>query len=101
MFLFRLAFWLTIVVWNLPRLDPPPPSSNAAGSTAPEPSKVAASLSCAQHKPVCDPPALAITFRGKTPNNGVPGSREESSQNTLRSSDLSPPWRGSNKDRQR
>ena len=23
MFLFRLAFWLTIVVWNLPRLDPP------------------------------------------------------------------------------
>ena len=35
MFLFRLAFWLTIVVWNLPRLDPQPPVVKERGRLNP------------------------------------------------------------------
>ena len=95
MFFLRLAFWLTIVVLNLPRVDSPLPAQpkNATGSSASKPSKVAARSPCAQHKWVCDPPGLTIPFRGKTPN-GVRGSHDERSQNTLRSSDLAPPGEG-------
>jgi hypothetical protein len=39
MFFFRLAFWLTVVLLNLPRVDPPlpPRPKNSAGSTASKP----------------------------------------------------------------
>ena len=97
-FLFRLAFWLGIVVFNLPAFDPQPPASEpkkAAGAKSAKAPKTSAQLSCAHNRQLCDPPARAIASLRDQPGDRPSRNPEKISQNTLKSSDLAPPWRGS------
>ena len=93
-FLLRLAFWLTVVVYNLPTPESEPAPANRrvakmSQSTNPTTAQTR-SASCAQS----DRTAQASQRPVDPPNNGSLRRCEQASQNTLRLSDLARPWQG-------
>lgn len=75
-FLFRLAFWLSIVLYNLPSQDTQPAASGPRRAVA---------IGWSTRAPATEPRAPCAQKRtGCNP--------DKTSQNTLRSSDLAPPW---------
>ena len=99
-FLFCLTFWLSVVVYNLPSLESGPAPSeprkttNIRRSTDTSNANAHAKF-CGQNWVACAHPAGVVTRLGDQPANR-PSSKlaQMTTQNTLRFTDLAPPWRG-------
>ena len=94
-FLVCLAFWLSVVLYYLPSFEPkraplePRKTANISRSTN-TPTADAGRPSCARNARSCD-----------RPGNRASNNSEQTTQNTLRLSDLAPPWRGTIEHRRR
>ena len=92
--LFRMAFWLGVVIYNLPS-----PASKSTGPESPNGSQGLAAKAASQFCPLplepCAKTVETLTKRGEPGGQNASRQAVKSSQDTLAPADRTVPWRGS------